>query len=84
MRSNHRRSSSGALALAPPAAAVLLLCLAGAGFAAVPALDPELVDLCYADLKGSAEDWRSAGVFGPETAPSGKATQAKLLALTGR
>jgi uncharacterized protein (TIGR03086 family) len=54
------------------------------GIGADDALDPELVDLSYADLKGSAEDWRSAGVFGPETAPSGATTQAKLLALTGR
>ena len=48
------------------------------------ALDPELVELCHASLKDSAEDWRSAGVFGPEKAPSDDSTQAKLLALTGR
>jgi uncharacterized protein (TIGR03086 family) len=54
------------------------------GIGADDALDPELVELCYADLKGSAEDWRSAGVFGPPTAPSDDSTQAKLLALTGR
>lgn len=54
------------------------------GIGADDALDPELVELCYADLKGSAEDWRSAGVFGPATAPSDDSTQAKLLALTGR
>jgi uncharacterized protein (TIGR03086 family) len=54
------------------------------GIGADDALDPELVDMCYADLKGSAEAWRSAGVFGPETAPSDDSTQARLLALTGR
>jgi uncharacterized protein (TIGR03086 family) len=48
------------------------------------ALDPELVDLCYAGLQMSAEAWRAAGVFGPEKAPSDDSTQAKLLALTGR
>ena len=48
------------------------------------ALDPELVDFAYADLQASAEDWRAGGVFGPEKAPSGDSTQAKLLALTGR
>jgi uncharacterized protein (TIGR03086 family) len=47
-------------------------------------LDPELVDLCYADLQASAEAWRAAGVFGPEKAPSYDSPQAKLLALTGR
>jgi uncharacterized protein (TIGR03086 family) len=48
------------------------------------ALDPELVELCHSDLKDSADAWRSAGVFGPEKAPSDDSTQAKLLALTGR
>jgi uncharacterized protein (TIGR03086 family) len=47
-------------------------------------LDPELVDFAYADLQGSAEEWRAGGAFGPEQAPSGQSTQAKLLALTGR
>jgi uncharacterized protein (TIGR03086 family) len=47
-------------------------------------LDSELVDFCYADLQASAAEWRGAGVFGPETAPSDGSTQAKLLALTGR
>jgi uncharacterized protein (TIGR03086 family) len=47
-------------------------------------LDPELVDLCFAELQATANDWRSAGVFGPETAPSDGSTQAKLLALSGR
>jgi uncharacterized protein (TIGR03086 family) len=54
------------------------------GIGADEALDPELVELCHASLKDSAEDWRSAGVFGPEKAPSDDSTQAKLLALTGR
>jgi uncharacterized protein (TIGR03086 family) len=54
------------------------------GIGADEALDPELVEFCHADLKDSAEAWRSAGVFGPETAPSDGSTQAKLLALTGR
>ena len=47
-------------------------------------LDPELVEACYAELQATAGDWRSAGVFGPETAPSDGSTQAKLLALSGR
>jgi uncharacterized protein (TIGR03086 family) len=54
------------------------------GIGADETLDPELVELCYAGLKDSAEDWRNAGVFGPEKAPSDDSTQAKLLALTGR
>jgi uncharacterized protein (TIGR03086 family) len=54
------------------------------GVGADEELDPELVELCYAGLKDSAENWRSAGVFGPETAPLNDSTQAKLLALTGR
>jgi uncharacterized protein (TIGR03086 family) len=47
-------------------------------------LDPELVELCHEGLKDSAEDWRSAGLFGSAKAPSDDSTQAKLLALTGR
>jgi len=47
-------------------------------------LDPELVDLCYAEMQKTAGDWRAAGVFGPETSPSDGTTQAKLLALSGR
>jgi len=47
-------------------------------------LDDELVEMAYVELQASAEDWRSAGVFGPQTTPSGDSTQAKLLALTGR
>jgi uncharacterized protein (TIGR03086 family) len=47
-------------------------------------LDAELVELSYAEMQKSAEDWRSAGAFGPKTEPSGESTQAKLLALTGR
>jgi uncharacterized protein (TIGR03086 family) len=54
------------------------------GIGADEQLDPELVELSYAGLQSSAEDWRSAGVFGPERAPSDDSTQAKLLALTGR
>jgi uncharacterized protein (TIGR03086 family) len=54
------------------------------GIGADDTLDPELVDLSYADLQTSAEAWRAAGVFGPEKAASGGSTQAKLLALTGR
>src|SRR6202035_5808336 len=48
------------------------------GIGADEALDPELVDLCYADLQGSADAWRAAGVFGPEKAPSDDSTQARL------
>jgi uncharacterized protein (TIGR03086 family) len=48
------------------------------------ALDPELVEVAYAELQNIAEDWRAAGVFGPMTAASGDSTQAKLLALSGR
>jgi uncharacterized protein (TIGR03086 family) len=47
-------------------------------------LDAELVDLCYAELQKTAGDWRSAGLFGPETAASDGSAQAKLLALSGR
>lgn len=54
------------------------------GIGADERLDPELVELCYADMQATAEDWRSAGVFGPEKAPPDDTTQAKLLALTGR
>lgn len=54
------------------------------GIGADEALDPELVDLSYAEMQASAEAWRVAGVFGPETAPSEDSTLARLLALTGR
>lgn len=47
-------------------------------------LDPELVELSYAELQRCAEDWRAAGVFGPVTAASDGSTQAKVLALAGR
>ena|SRR5437016_3313024 len=47
-------------------------------------LDPELVDLCYTELQKTAQDWRSAGAFGPETSPTDGSTQARLLALSGR
>jgi uncharacterized protein (TIGR03086 family) len=54
------------------------------GIGADETLDPELVELSYAELQASAEGWRGAGLFGPEKAPTGDSTQAKLLALTGR
>ena len=54
MRSNHRRSSSNVVALAPAAATVLWLCLAGAASAAMPALDPDLVAF-YVDLHRNPE-----------------------------
>jgi len=44
----------------------------------------ELVDLCFTELQKSAEDWRSAGAFGPEKTASDASTQARLLALSGR
>ncbi len=47
-------------------------------------LDAELVALSYAELQRSADDWRSAGVFGAPTQPVDDSTQAKLLAITGR
>jgi len=47
-------------------------------------LDPELVELSYAELERAAEDWRAGGAFGPATTPADASTQAKLLALTGR
>lgn len=47
-------------------------------------LDPELVDVCYAELQKTADDWRAAGVFGPEKTASDETVQAKLLALSGR
>jgi uncharacterized protein (TIGR03086 family) len=54
------------------------------GIGADETLDPELVDLSYADMQATAQSWRAAGVFGPERAPSDDSTQARLLALTGR
>jgi uncharacterized protein (TIGR03086 family) len=54
------------------------------GIGADERLDPELVELSYGEMQATAEGWRSAGVFGPEKAPSDDSTQAKLLALTGR
>lgn len=47
-------------------------------------LDPELVEMAYAELQRTAEQWRTAGVFGPQRPPADGSTQAKLLALTGR
>ena len=47
-------------------------------------LDPELVELDYAELRRSGEDWRSAGLFGAQTDAADDSTQARLLALTGR
>jgi uncharacterized protein (TIGR03086 family) len=47
-------------------------------------LDPELVDLVYANMLENAESWRSGGAFGPETRPVDDSKQAKLIALTGR
>lgn len=47
-------------------------------------LDPELVDFAFEELRQHAEDWRSAGLFGPEKNPADDSTQARLLALTGR
>lgn len=54
------------------------------GIGADDTLDPELVDMAYAELLPQADQWRSGGVFGPETAPGDDSTQAKLLALSGR
>lgn len=54
------------------------------GIGADDTLDPEMVELAYAELGPQAEQWRSGGVFGPATAPADDSTQAKLLALTGR
>lgn len=47
-------------------------------------LDPSLVELSYAELLKTAEDWRSGGAFGPERTAVDSSTQARLLALTGR
>jgi uncharacterized protein (TIGR03086 family) len=47
-------------------------------------LDEELVELSYAELQRTAEDWRSAGAFARAKAPADGTTQAKLLALSGR
>jgi uncharacterized protein (TIGR03086 family) len=47
-------------------------------------LDASLVQLSYAEMLKTADDWRSAGVFGPERAAADSSTQARLLALTGR
>lgn len=47
-------------------------------------LDPELVEFAYGQLQASAEQWRSAGAFGPATIAEDESLQARLLALTGR
>lgn len=48
-------------------------------------LDPELVEFVYGYLAPQAEDWRSAGAFGPRVElADGADLQAQLLALTGR
>jgi uncharacterized protein (TIGR03086 family) len=47
-------------------------------------LDPALVELSYAELQRSAEDWRSAGLFAAQTDAADSSTQARLLAITGR
>jgi uncharacterized protein (TIGR03086 family) len=47
-------------------------------------LDPDLLDMSYEELRNTAEDWRSAGAFGPQTPAADASTQAKLLALSGR
>ena len=54
------------------------------GIGADDRLDPELVEMAYAELKPQADQWRSGGVFGPEKSPPNDSTQAKLLALSGR
>jgi uncharacterized protein (TIGR03086 family) len=47
-------------------------------------LDQELVELCYAELLSSAENWRSAGMFAAQRQPVDDSTLARLLALSGR
>jgi uncharacterized protein (TIGR03086 family) len=48
------------------------------------ALDPELVDFAFDELRQVAESWRAGGAFGPVREPTDASNQAKLLALTGR
>jgi uncharacterized protein (TIGR03086 family) len=48
------------------------------------ALDPELVDFAFDELRKVAENWRAGGAFGPVKEPVDDSNQAKLLALTGR
>ena len=48
-------------------------------------LDPRLVEFVHAYLAPRVDDWRSAGVLGPELeVPAGASLQAALLALSGR
>jgi uncharacterized protein (TIGR03086 family) len=54
------------------------------GIGADETLDPELVELSFKELQGSADQWRSAGAFGPEKQAHDESPQAQLLALTGR
>jgi uncharacterized protein (TIGR03086 family) len=54
------------------------------GVGADEALDPELVDVVYAELQRTGEDWRAGGAFGPAKPAADGSAQARLLALTGR
>lgn len=48
-------------------------------------MDPDLVEICYERARGSAEQIRASGVFGPDvTPPPGADTQTVLLAILGR
>lgn len=49
------------------------------------AIDPEIVDLLYADLKPKEDELKATGVFGPKVeAPRGADKQTRLLAIFGR
>jgi uncharacterized protein (TIGR03086 family) len=48
------------------------------------ALDPELVDFAFDELRKVAENWRAGGAFGPVKKPADDSNQSRLLALTGR
>jgi uncharacterized protein (TIGR03086 family) len=48
------------------------------------ALDPELVDFAFDELRKVAENWRAGGAFGPVKEPADDSNQSRLLALTGR
>lgn len=48
-------------------------------------LDPDLVEVAWATLAPSVQEWRSAGVFGPAVdVPADADPQTRLLALSGR
>jgi len=54
------------------------------GIGADDTLDPEVVEIVYAEFAKQAEAWRAGGSLGPAKTPVDDSTQAKLIALSGR